>query len=168
MRTITNSHDVSTITTAYLQLICSISDYGHTSDLCDSSPTHTTYLQLLRVSPINMQYLRLINVSQIYATHHQPTRRISNYYSVSPIFGHTLRRNCFLKHFFSRKDRRCNEKTTKKDVNSYCIAIRTWTHILEVERGRTRSHCVETPVWKRLWTCRKTDHRMNESPINAN
>jgi hypothetical protein len=25
------------------------------------------------------------------------------------------------------------------------------------------SHCLENWLWKRLWTCRKTDERMNES-----
>jgi hypothetical protein len=34
--------------------------------------------------------------------------------------------------------------------------------ILEIERGSTRSHPVENPLWKRLRTCRKTDYRMNE------
>jgi len=65
---------VSQITTAYLQLICSI------SELKDVSQIYATHHQTTRrisncygVSPINMQYLRLIDVSQIYATHHQPT-----------------------------------------------------------------------------------------------
>jgi hypothetical protein len=34
--------------------------------------------------------------------------------------------------------------------------------ILEIERGSTRSHYLENLLWKRLWTCRKTDHDMNE------
>jgi hypothetical protein len=29
--------------------------------------------------------------------------------------------------------------------------------ILEIERGGTRSLCVENTLWKRLWTCRKAD-----------
>jgi hypothetical protein len=32
---------------------------------------------------------------------------------------------------------------------------------LETERGSTRSHCVENWLWKRLWTCRKADCRVN-------
>jgi hypothetical protein len=34
--------------------------------------------------------------------------------------------------------------------------------ILEIERGTTRSQSVENSLWKRLWTCRKTDYGMNE------
>ena len=35
-------------------------------------------------------------------------------------------------------------------------------NILEIETGNTRSHSVENSLWKRLWTCRKADYRMNE------
>ena len=31
---------------------------------------------------------------------------------------------------------------------------------LEVERGRTRSPSMENSLWKRLWTCRKTDFKI--------
>ena len=31
--------------------------------------------------------------------------------------------------------------------------------ILEIERGSSRSHCVESSLWKRLWTCRKRDSK---------
>jgi hypothetical protein len=34
--------------------------------------------------------------------------------------------------------------------------------MLEIERGSTRSHCVENSICKMLWTCCKTDGRMNE------
>jgi len=34
--------------------------------------------------------------------------------------------------------------------------------ILEIERGITRSHCVENWLWKRLWASHKTDCGMNE------
>ena len=30
------------------------------------------------------------------------------------------------------------------------------------ERGSIRSHCVEKWYWKRLWSCRNTDNKMNE------
>jgi len=33
---------------------------------------------------------------------------------------------------------------------------------LEIERGCGTSHSVENSLWKRLWTCRKTDGRLNE------
>jgi hypothetical protein len=32
----------------------------------------------------------------------------------------------------------------------------------EIERGNTRSHCVEKWLWKNLYTCLKTDYRVNE------
>ena len=34
--------------------------------------------------------------------------------------------------------------------------------MLAIERGCNKSQCVKNSVWKRLWTCRKTDYRMNE------
>jgi hypothetical protein len=34
--------------------------------------------------------------------------------------------------------------------------------ILEIEKGSTRSHCVGNSLLKRLWTCRKTDYRIND------
>jgi hypothetical protein len=34
--------------------------------------------------------------------------------------------------------------------------------ILEIERESTRPHSVENSLWKRLWTCHKTDYRKNE------
>jgi hypothetical protein len=34
--------------------------------------------------------------------------------------------------------------------------------ILEIERVSTRLRSAENLLWKRLWTCRKTDYRMNE------
>jgi hypothetical protein len=33
--------------------------------------------------------------------------------------------------------------------------------ILSFERGSSGSHYVESSRWKRLWTCRKTDYKMN-------
>jgi hypothetical protein len=33
--------------------------------------------------------------------------------------------------------------------------------VLEIERGNTRSHSVEKSLCKKLWTCRKTDCRIN-------
>jgi hypothetical protein len=34
--------------------------------------------------------------------------------------------------------------------------------ILKIERGNTTSYYVQNSLWKMLWTCRKTDCRMNE------
>jgi hypothetical protein len=30
-----------------------------------------------------------------------------------------------------------------------------------VKGGNSRSHCVDSSLWKRLWTCRETDCLMN-------
>jgi len=38
--------------------------------------------------------------------------------------------------------------------------------ILETERGSTRSHSVENSLWKKLWTCRKTEYRMMNDNSN--
>ena len=32
---------------------------------------------------------------------------------------------------------------------------------MEIEKGRIRLHSLEKLLWKRLWTCRKTDCAMN-------
>jgi hypothetical protein len=33
--------------------------------------------------------------------------------------------------------------------------------IMEIERGSTRLRSAENSLWKRLWTCRKTDYVIN-------
>jgi hypothetical protein len=73
---------------------------------------------------------------------------------------HVLRTDSFLKHVIKGKlegrteesGRRC--KQLMDDIKE---------KILETERGCTRSHNVENLLWKRLWTCRKTDYGMNVS-----
>jgi hypothetical protein len=47
----------------------------------------------------------------------------------------------------------------EEDVSSYWITLRKQQ---EIEGGRTRSHSVENSFWKRVWTCPKTNPRMNE------
>jgi hypothetical protein len=37
------------------------------------------------------------------------------------------------------------------------MILRKW-RILEIERRSTRPQSVENSLWKRLWTCRKTDY----------
>ena len=34
--------------------------------------------------------------------------------------------------------------------------------VVEIERGRTGSQSLQNSLWKRLWTCLKTDYGMNE------
>ena len=45
-----------------------------------------------------------------------------------------------------------------KCYSPVCIII----CIIVIEGGSSRSHYVEEPFWKRLWTCRQTDYWMNE------
>ena len=33
--------------------------------------------------------------------------------------------------------------------------LKTEERVLEIERGNTRSHCVENWLWKTVWTCRQ-------------
>jgi hypothetical protein len=46
---------------------------------------------------------------------------------------------------------RCNGKQLLDDLKGS-------KKILEVEAGSSGSHSLENSVWKRLWTCRKTDY----------
>ena len=70
--------------------------------------------------------------------------------------GHISRRNCVLIHINEGKmggievtGRRGSRG--KKPLDG----LKGNEKVLEVDRGSTRSHCVS--LWKRLWTCRKTD-----------
>jgi hypothetical protein len=75
---------------------------------------------------------------------HKIRRRKANW------IGHILRRNCLLSHIIEgqirgtrRRGWRCKQLL---DV------------LKEVEGGSSGSHSLEKSVWKRLWTCRKTDY----------
>jgi hypothetical protein len=45
----------------------------------------------------------------------------------------------------------------EEDVCSYWLTLRK----REDTRGSSRSHCLENSLWKRLWTCRKTECGMD-------
>jgi hypothetical protein len=47
-------------------------------------------------------------------------------------------------------------------VGSCTVLLLLLLFILEIERGTTRSHSAANSLCKRLWTCRKTDNKMNE------
>jgi hypothetical protein len=78
--------------------------------------------------------------------------------------GHISRRNCLLKQVIEgkikgemevtrRRGRRCKQLLDDlKDRRGYC-------HLKELS---SRSHCVEEPFWKRLWTGRESDRILNE------
>ena len=68
--------------------------------------------------------------------------------------GHILRRNCLLKQLLKR---RCKEsEDEKEDVGSYWMTLRE-VSVQGIERGSTRCHSGENPLWNWLWTCRKID-----------
>jgi hypothetical protein len=73
--------------------------------------------------------------------------------------GHIVRRNCLLKHIIEGKIEGRIELTgiKRKQLLDDLMEQR----ILEIEIGSTRSHSVENLLWKQLWTCHKTDNRMN-------
>jgi hypothetical protein len=50
----------------------------------------------------------------------------------------------------------------KSRVRFPMASLGFFTDILSFEGGSSRSHYVESSLWKRLWTCRKTDYWMNE------
>jgi hypothetical protein len=81
---------------------------------------------------------------------HTVRRRKANW------LGHILRRNCLLKHIIERKIRGTKRRGRRRKQ------LLTWPEgskkILEVEGGSSGSHSLENSVWKRLWTCRKTDY----------
>jgi hypothetical protein len=73
--------------------------------------------------------------------------------------GHILLRNCLLKHVIEGKiEGRVGVvgRRRKQLLDDYGNE-----RILKIERGSTRSHCVENSLWKRLWTCRKTGYGIN-------
>jgi hypothetical protein len=53
---------------------------------------------------------------------------------------------------------------SSKQLNKY-IYVRVQADT-QTERGSTRSHLLENSLWKKLWTCRKTDCRMNTTNTN--
>jgi len=56
---------------------------------------------------------------------------------------------------------RSDRKTSKKKLAATGLLHRN-ERVLEIESGSTRSHSVEKWLRKRLWTCLKTDSRMND------
>ena len=54
-----------------------------------------------------------------------------------------------------------NFQVALKQNRAKRIHNKQYLSILECERGSTRFHLVENLLWKRLWTCHKTDYTMN-------
>ena len=74
--------------------------------------------------------------------------------------GHIFRRDCLLKHGIEGKCRGEIEVTGRggKRHKQLLDKLKAKARILKIERGSTRSCCVENSRWKRLWACRKTDY----------
>ena len=75
-----------------------------------------------------------------------------------------LYRNCLPKHVTEEMKvgkNRSDRKMRKKKLAATGLLYRN-EGLLEIESGSTRSHSVKNSLWQRLWTCHKTDYRMNE------
>jgi hypothetical protein len=71
---------------------------------------------------------------------------------------HVLRRNCLLKHVIEGKIEWRRRRRGRR-------AATGWPQVKEKTLelgGSTRSHSLENSLWKRHWTCRNTNHAMNE------
>jgi hypothetical protein len=73
--------------------------------------------------------------------------------------GHILRRDCLLKHVIGRKTEGRIEVTGRRGrrCKKYMDDLKGKKRMLETGKGSTGSHSLENSLWKRLWTCRKTD-----------
>ena len=73
--------------------------------------------------------------------------------------GHILCRNCLLQGVTEGKIQGGIEVTRRQGRR--CMKLLDdlkERRILSFERGSSGSHYVESSLWKRLWTCRKTDY----------
>ena len=69
-------------------------------------------------------------------------------------------RNCHLKHVVEgKKDGRTAVARRRGRRNKMTSKNKG---ILGIVRGRTISHYVDDSLWKKLWTCRKTDKSLKE------
>ena len=66
--------------------------------------------------------------------------------------GHILRRNCLLQRVIEEKIQGGIEMTGRQGRRR-----RKLLDDSHLEDGSSGSHYVESSLWKRLWTCRKTD-----------
>ena len=70
--------------------------------------------------------------------------------------GHILRRNCLLQRVIEGKIK--GEIEVKGRRGRRRRKLLDDERILSFEGGSSGSHYVESSLWKRLWTCRKTDY----------
>jgi hypothetical protein len=88
---------------------------------------------------------------------HTTKRRKANW------IGHFLCRNCRLEHVVKGKfEENKSDGKTKKKRQRLINGLKENKWILEIGRGSIRSHSVYVTLWRKLWTSRKTDYKMNE------
>ena len=72
--------------------------------------------------------------------------------------GHILRRNCFLQGDTKGKIQGGIEVTGRQGRRRTKLLDDLKERILSFEGGSSGSHYVESSLWKRVWTRRKTDY----------
>jgi hypothetical protein len=72
--------------------------------------------------------------------------------------GHILRRNCLLQWIIKGKIQGGIEVTGRQGRRRMKLLDDLKERILSFKGGSSGSHCTESSLWKRLWTCRKTDY----------
>ena len=82
---------------------------------------------------------------------HEISKRKANW------IGQILRRNCLLQRVIKRKIKGRIEVTGRQGRRRRKLLDNLKERIFSFEGGSSRSHYVESSLWKRLWTCRKTD-----------
>jgi hypothetical protein len=68
------------------------------------------------------------------------------------LIDHILGRNCLLKYVIEGKIEARIEVTGRRGRRQWQLVDEGKERVLEIERGSTRSHCVENSLWNRLWT----------------
>jgi hypothetical protein len=82
---------------------------------------------------------------------HEISKRNANW------IGHILRRNCFLRQVIEGKIKGETEVTGRRGRRRRKL-LDNLKERRGSEGGSSRSHCVESSLWKWLWTCRETDY----------
>ena len=74
--------------------------------------------------------------------------------------GHLLRRNCLLQRVIEGKIKVGIEVTGRRGKRRRKLLndLKERRGYSQFERESSRSHYVESSLWKKLWTCRKTDY----------
>ena len=82
---------------------------------------------------------------------HEISKRKANW------IGHILCRNCLLQRVIEGKIKGGKEVRGRRGRRRRKLLDDLEERILSFGGGSSRSHCVESWLWKGLWNCRKTD-----------